>query len=136
MFLKKRDEGVTTASGSMRGVPLYYEPACLRACTRKEHPSHAHPHPACKSAHTHVRRVRVRTHADVCACLLGAESRKLLVHSSHAQEHKGDLGGRGALSEQLLQRIIELEDENRALRSDLVTLRCGSVRVCTAAQAV
>ena len=43
MFLKKRDEGVTTASGSMRGVPQYYEPACLRACTRKEHPSHAHP---------------------------------------------------------------------------------------------
>ena len=31
---------------------------------------------------------------------------------------------RGALAQQLLQRIVELEDENRALRGDLVTLRC------------
>lgn len=30
---------------------------------------------------------------------------------------------RGALAQQLLERIVELEDENRALRGDLVTLR-------------
>lgn len=83
----------------------------------------------------HVRRESARTRR-VCACVLGAESRTMLLHSSHAREHTSELGGRGALSEQLLQRMIELEDENRALRSDLVTLRCGSVRVCTAAQAV
>ena len=42
--------------------------------------------------------------------------------STNGREYAADDGRRGALGQQLLERIIELEDENRALRSDLITL--------------
>jgi hypothetical protein len=36
-----------------------------------------------------------------------------------------DEGRRAALAQQLLQRVVELEDENRVLRGDLVTISCS-----------
>jgi len=45
------------------------------------------------------------------------------VCSSNGREEHVEDSRRGALAQQLLHRVVELEDENRQLRGDLVTLR-------------